>query len=171
MVDNEKPLAYSPAQKQKQIYNQGGDFTPPKYYISYFEWLVMRGLLILKNENATQTGKLIYEVPARKVFFLISCSLNSENVSGGGSFDSSIAVDEQAFSISTSTTILRISATDEITGATAFAVNKSISSSYSIPLKFIEGFKFYGYDNPSSQGNSECTIQGYEIDRELFEVI
>ena len=163
MVDKE--VAYSPQQAQKQVF-QGGGLAPPKYYISYFEWLIMRGILILKNANATQTGALMYTVPKDKFFFLISLSINSENVANTGSFESAIAVDEKAFSISTSTTLIRISAT-----ATVTENNANQSMSFPIPLKFIEGFKFYAYDNPSADGNSECCIQGYEISKEFFEIV
>lgn len=136
---------------------------PINFNVTAFEWLSFNGILILRNTNATQAGKLFYEVPVGKLFFLVACSLNAENVTSSGSFEAKLAVDELQFSFSTSTSLLQVSALQ----ATGPGLNHSISSSYAIPLRFEAGFKFFAYDNPSANGNSEALIQGYEIPKNL----
>lgn len=138
----------------------------PRFILTAFEWLSFNGILIVKDIASTQAGAQMYEVPDGRIFFLVGCSVMIANILTNSDYEVKLAVDEQQFDFAGSTSLLQISA--GATGTDPLA-NESISSDYAIPLRFDAGFKFFAYDNPSTQGNSQAMIQGYEIPKNLSE--
>ncbi len=121
--------------------------------VSFFEWLADNGTLITARKAVTNGNVAVYTVPANKVFYLVSASINWRNSAATSGTNCRAYID----SITESTSLFH-----EFTTATD-TDHATISATYPIPLKLTAGRIIYVQSLNTNQ-SVNLNIVGYEID-------